>query len=127
MTILSIGVVFVHAAGDSGDSLFGDGNVARGDGEAVVSLRSVDGRGFSDGRDVGILFTVVVVVGVWLHIEDDVVAQFAVHSNVPEVGGHVVEVVLSVEVVDRVGVVGEEKVEAGAGKRGQRPGRGRTT
>jgi hypothetical protein len=91
-------LVLVHTAGQ----LTFDLHVAGLNGEAVVSLRSVDSGGVGDRSDITELFRVVVVVGVRLYIEIEVVAQLGMQANIFEVGRHMVGIVLVVQIVDRI-------------------------
>jgi hypothetical protein len=111
LAILAIAVVLVDSAGQSGYALLDDLHITGSDGEAVVGLRSVDRGLFRDRSCVGVPFAVVVVIGVRLHIEDDVVRELFMQADVLEVSRYVIGVVLIVEVVDWVRVVGEEEVE----------------
>ena len=98
LAVLSIAVVLVHTAGQ----LTFDLHVARLNGETVISLRPVNRRGVGDGRNVGEFFRVVVVVGIGLYIEIEIVAQLGVQAYVFEIGRHMVGIVLVVQIVDRI-------------------------
>ncbi len=67
---------------------------------------------FRDRGCVGKPFGVVVVIRVRLHIQDKVVTELFMQADVVEISKYVIGVVLIVEVIDWIGVVGEEKVEA---------------
>jgi len=78
LAVLAIAVVLVHAAGDGGDALLGDRNVAGCDRDSIPGLGGriavvVHGGGLGHRSGVGVDLGVVVVVGVGLEVHADFV------------------------------------------------------
>ena len=138
--IFAVAVVLVDGAGKSGDALLDDLHIAGRNGQAVVVSLAADHNGAGDERGVGcrgrrrdlghgggvrVEFAVVVVVGVRLHLQVPVLAEFGFQAHIFKVGGNLVLVVLLIEPTSRVGVVGEQEFQACAGKRQKPVGRNR--